>query len=156
MFNGAPAAGIGIFQLPDANAITVATGVRAKMDQLAKVFPQGLVYTRPFDTTVFVQASIKEVYVTLIEAGILVLIVIFVFLQDWRAMARAGHHRAGHNHRRLRRHGRARFLVNLSTLFAIVLAIGIVVDDAIVIVEGRVAPYRARYVRPRRRREGDD
>jgi hydrophobic/amphiphilic exporter-1 (mainly G- bacteria), HAE1 family len=136
MFNGAPAAGIGIFQLPDANAITVATGVRAKMDQLAKVFPQGLVYTIPFDTTVFVQASIKEVYVTLIEAGILVLIVIFVFLQDWRAMlvpattvpvtiigAFAAMAALG-------------FSVNLSTLFAIVLAIGIVVDDAIVIVEG--------------------
>jgi len=135
-FNGAPAAGIGIFQLPDANAITVATEVRAKMDQLAKVFPPNLIYTVPFDTTVFVQASIKEVYVTLIEAGILVLIVIFVFLQDWRAMlvpattvpvtiigafaAMAG----------------LGFSVNLSTLFAIVLAIGIVVDDAIVIVEG--------------------
>ena len=136
MFNGAPAAGIGIFQLPDANAITVATGVRAKMDELAKVFPQGLVYTVPFDTTVFVQASIKEVYVTLIEAGVLVLIVILVFLQDWRAMlvpattvpvtiigAFAAMAALG-------------FTVNLSTLFAIVLAIGIVVDDAIVIVEG--------------------
>jgi hydrophobic/amphiphilic exporter-1 (mainly G- bacteria), HAE1 family len=134
--NGAPAAGIGIFQLPDANALTVAHAVRAKMDQLAKVFPPGLVYTVPFDTTVFVQASINEVYVTLIEAGILVLIVIFVFLQDWRAMlvpattvpvtiigAFAAMDALG-------------FTVNLSTLFAIVLAIGIVVDDAIVIVEG--------------------
>jgi len=135
-FNGAPAAGIGIFQLPDANAITVATEVRAKMDTLAKNFPPGLSYTIPFDTTMFVKASVKEVYVTLIEAGILVLIVIFVFLQDWRAMlvpattvpvtiigafaAMAG----------------LGFSVNLSTLFAIVLAIGIVVDDAIVIVEG--------------------
>jgi HAE1 family hydrophobic/amphiphilic exporter-1 len=135
-FNGSPAAGIGIYQLPDANAITVATEVRAKMDQLAKNFPPGLVYSVPFDTTTFVQASIKEVYVTLVEAGILVLIVIFVFLQDWRAMlvpattvpvtiigafaAMAG----------------LGFSVNLSTLFAIVLAIGIVVDDAIVIVEG--------------------
>ena len=90
----------------------------------------------PFDTTVFVQASIKEVYITLIEAGVLVLIVILVFLQDWRAtlvpattvpvtiigafaaMAALG------------------FTVNLSTLFALVLVIGIVVDDAIVIVEG--------------------
>src|SRR5262249_60172020 len=71
--NGAPAAGIGIFQLPDANAIVVANGVRAKMDDLAKAFPPGLAYTVPFDTTVFVKASINEVYVTLIEAGILVL-----------------------------------------------------------------------------------
>jgi HAE1 family hydrophobic/amphiphilic exporter-1 len=134
--NAVPAAGIGIYQLPDANAISVATEVRAKMDELAKVFPPGLIHTIPFDTTVFVRASINEVYVTLLEAGILVLIVIFVFLQDWRAMlvpattvpvtiigAFAAMAALG-------------FSVNLSTLFAIVLAIGIVVDDAIVIVEG--------------------
>ena len=102
----------------------------------SQAFPPGLVYSVPFDTTVFVQASIKEVYITLIEAGVLVLIVILVFLQDWRAtlvpattvpvtiigafaaMAALG------------------FTVNLSTLFALVLVIGIVVDDAIVIVEG--------------------
>jgi HAE1 family hydrophobic/amphiphilic exporter-1 len=134
--NGAPAAGLGIYLLPDANAISVARAVRAKMEQLAKSFPPGLVYSVPFDTTVFVKASINEVYKTLIEAGILVLLVILVFLQDWRAMlvpattvpvtiigafaAMAG----------------LGFTVNLSTLFAIVLAIGIVVDDAIVIVEG--------------------
>jgi len=103
---------------------------------LAKSFPQGLEFSVPFDTTKFVKASIDEVYMTLLEAGVLVLIVILVFLQDWRAtlvpattvpvtiigafaaMAALG------------------FTVNLSTLFAIVLAIGIVVDDAIVIVEG--------------------
>ncbi|SEE92549.1 hydrophobic/amphiphilic exporter-1, HAE1 family [Rhizobiales bacterium GAS191] len=134
--NGQPAAGIGIYQLPEANAITVAQAVSQKMEELAKSFPQSLVYQVPFDTTKFVKASIHEVYVTLFEAGILVLIVILVFLQDWRAtlipattvpvtiigafaaMAALG------------------FTVNLSTLFAIVLAIGIVVDDAIVIVEG--------------------
>jgi HAE1 family hydrophobic/amphiphilic exporter-1 len=134
--DGAQAAGLGIFQLPEANAINVAEAVRSKMDQLAKAFPPGLVYSVPFDTTVFVQASINEVYVTLIEAAILVLIVILVFLQDWRAMlvpattvpvtiigAFAAMAALG-------------FTVNLSTLFAIVLAIGIVVDDAIVIVEG--------------------
>src|SRR5882757_1545100 len=134
--NGLPAAGIGIFQLPDANAILVAQSVRTKMDELAKSFPQGLTYSVPFDTTIFVKASINEVYVTLVEAGILVLIVILVFLQDWRAMlvpattvpvtiigAFAAMMALG-------------FSVNLSTLFAIVLAIGIVVDDAIVIVEG--------------------
>ncbi|MBB3661049.1 HAE1 family hydrophobic/amphiphilic exporter-1 [Rhizobium sp. BK650] len=136
MQNGRPAAGIGIFQLPEANAIAVAQVVRAKMAELSKSFPQGLEYQMPFDTTKFVNASINEVYVTLIEAGVLVLIVIILFLQDWRAMlvpattvpvtiigAFAAMAAMG-------------FTVNLSTLFAIVLAIGIVVDDAIVIVEG--------------------
>ncbi|TCL69489.1 multidrug efflux RND transporter permease subunit [Rhizobium sp. BK251] len=136
MQNGRPAAGIGIYQLPEANAISVAQLVAAKMAELSKGFPPGLEYSIPFDTTKFVKASINEVYVTLIEAGVLVLVVILVFLQDWRAtlvpattvpvtiigafaaMAALG------------------FTVNLSTLFAIVLAIGIVVDDAIVIVEG--------------------
>ena len=131
-----PAAGIAIFQLPDANALNVATQVNARMAQLAKSFPQGVVYDVPFNTTRFVQASIDEVYRTLIEAGILVLIVILVFLQDWRAMlvpattvpvtiigAFAAMAALG-------------FSINLSTLFAIVLAIGIVVDDAIVVVEG--------------------
>ncbi|MGM5057032.1 efflux RND transporter permease subunit [Rhizobium sp. 814_E9_N1_1] len=136
MQNGRPAAGIGIFQLPEANAIAVAQAVNTKMQELSKSFPQGLEYHVPFDTTKFVEASINEVYVTLIEAGVLVLIVILVFLQDWRAMlvpattvpvtiigAFAAMAALG-------------FTVNLSTLFAIVLAIGIVVDDAIVIVEG--------------------
>ncbi|MDR6667640.1 multidrug efflux RND transporter permease subunit [Rhizobium sp. 1399] len=136
MQNGRPAAGIGISQLPEANAIAVAHAVDVKMAELAKAFPPGLEYHLPFDTTKFVKASINEVYVTLIEAGVLVLIVILLFLQDWRAMlvpattvpvtiigAFAAMAAMG-------------FTVNLSTLFAIVLAIGIVVDDAIVIVEG--------------------
>src|SRR6201988_4282377 len=106
------------------------------MAELSRAFPQGIKYDTPFDTTKFVAASIKEVYKTLIEAGVLVLIVILVFLQDWRAMlvpattvpvtiigAFAGMAALG-------------FTINLSTLFAIVLAIGIVVDDAIVVVEG--------------------
>jgi hydrophobic/amphiphilic exporter-1 (mainly G- bacteria), HAE1 family len=134
--NGKPAAGLAIYQLPQANALNVATLVNAKMAELAKAFPQGLSYTVPFDTTKFVSASIHEVYRTLIEAAVLVLIVILVFLQDWRAMlvpattvpvtiigAFAAMAAMG-------------FTVNLSTLFAIILAIGIVVDDAIVIVEG--------------------
>jgi hydrophobic/amphiphilic exporter-1 (mainly G- bacteria), HAE1 family len=106
------------------------------MDELAKSFPQGVSYSVPYDTTKFVRAAINEVYKTLIEAAVLVLIVILVFLQDWRAMlvpattvpvtligAFAAMAAFG-------------FTVNLATLFAIVLAIGIVVDDAIVIVEG--------------------
>jgi hydrophobic/amphiphilic exporter-1 (mainly G- bacteria), HAE1 family len=134
--DGRPAAGIAISLLPNANAIAVADEVKAKMDELAKSFPQGLSYLTPYDTTKFVRASIREVYVTLFEAAILVLIVILVFLQDWRAMlvpattvpvtiigAFAAMAALG-------------FTINLATLFAIVLAIGIVVDDAIVIVEG--------------------
>ena len=106
------------------------------MKELAREFPAGLVFEMPFDTTKFVDEAIKEVYKTLIEAAVLVLIVILIFLQDWRAMlipattvpvtiigAFAAMAALG-------------FTVNLSTLFAIVLAIGIVVDDAIVIVEG--------------------
>ena len=84
--DGRPAAGIAISLLPNANAIAVADEVKAKMDELAKSFPQGLTYVIPYDTTKFVRAAINEVYLTLIEAGILVLIVILVFLQDWRAM----------------------------------------------------------------------
>src|SRR5229473_2984373 len=134
--NGKQNASIAIYQLPEANALDVATAVRDKMAQLAKAFPPGLVYTVPFDTTNFVKTSINEVFMTLIEAGVLVLIVIVIFLQDWRAMlvpattipvtiigAFAAMAALG-------------FTINLSTLFGIVLAIGIVVDDAIVIVEG--------------------
>src|SRR6185369_13931330 len=134
--NGKPAAGIGIYQTLEANALDVAGAVGTKMIQLAKSFPQGLTYSIPFDTTTFVRASINEVWKTLFEAAILVLIVIVVFLQDWRAMlvpmttvpvtiigAFAAMTALG-------------FTVNLATLFAIVLSIGIVVDDAIVVVEG--------------------
>ncbi|MGC1447464.1 MAG: efflux RND transporter permease subunit [Xanthobacteraceae bacterium] len=134
--SGKQSAGIGIYQLPGANALNVEQAVKAKMAELARAFPQGLGYSMPFDTTVFVNASIHEVYKTLIEAAVLVLIVILVFLQDWRAMlvpattvpvtiigAFAMMWALG-------------FTVNFSTLFAIVLSIGIVVDDAIVVVEG--------------------
>ncbi|MBW4964675.1 efflux RND transporter permease subunit, partial [Sulfitobacter sp. CW3] len=68
--NGQPAAGIGIYQLPEANALTVANAVRVRMAELAKTFPSGLVYAIPFDTTEFVQASIHEVYRTLFEAAV--------------------------------------------------------------------------------------
>ena len=134
--NGRPNSGIAIYQLPDANALDVANSVKAKMAELAKSFPPGLAYDVPFDTTRFVKASINEVFMTLIEAGILVLIVIVIFLQDWRAMlvpattipvtiigAFAAMAALG-------------FTINTTTMFGIVLAIGIVVDDAIVIVEG--------------------
>ncbi len=134
--DGKPAAGIGIFQTPGANALNVEHALEAKMQILSRQFPPGLIYSIPFDTTVFVNASIREVYKTLLAAAVLVLIVILVFLQDWRAMlvpattvpvtiigAFAAMWALG-------------FSVNFSTLFAIVLSIGIVVDDAIVVVEG--------------------
>src|SRR5437588_6939697 len=134
--NDRPAAGIAIFQAPGANALNVQAAVEKRMNELVKEFPAGLVFEVPFDTTKFVDEAIKEVYKTLIEAAVLVLIVILIFLQDWRAMlipattvpvtiigAFASMAALG-------------FSVNLSTRFAIVLAIGIVVDDAIVIVEG--------------------
>ncbi|WP_298882673.1 multidrug efflux RND transporter permease subunit [uncultured Bradyrhizobium sp.] len=134
--NKQPATGIGVFQSPGANALQVEQAVEKKMVELAKRFPEGIKYDTPFDTTKFVNASVHEVYMTLIEAGLLVLVVILVFLQDWRAMlvpattvpvtiigAFAAMAALG-------------FTINMSTLFAIVLAIGIVVDDAIVVVEG--------------------
>ena len=134
--DGKPAGGIAIYQLPGANALDTAKGARKLLDSLTPTFPAGLIYQIPFDTTTFVRQSISEVYRTLFEAGALVLIVIIVFLQNWRAtlvpattvpvtiigafaaMALMG------------------FSINLLTLFAVVLAIGIVVDDAIVVVEG--------------------
>ncbi len=133
--DGRPAAGIAIYQSPDANSLQVGQAVGAKMKELSARFPQDLRYAIPFDTTLFVKASIDEVYRTLYQAGILVLVVILVFLQSGRATlvpattipvviiaSFAGMAALG-------------FTVNLSTLFGVVLAIGIVVDDAIVIVE---------------------
>jgi len=135
---GKPAATMAIFQLPGANALHVADEIREAMIGIKQSFPEGLDYMIPFDTTIFVEESIHEVYKTLIEAGVLVLIVILVFLQDWRAVlipattvpvtivgAFAGMAALG-------------FSVNMMTLFGLVLAIGIVVDDAIVIVENAV------------------
>jgi HAE1 family hydrophobic/amphiphilic exporter-1 len=133
--SGLPAAGLAVYQLPGKNALDVAKGIRETMKRLSERFPPGLEYSVPFNTTIFVEESISEVYKTLIEAGILVLIVILVFLQDWRAVlipattvpvtiigAFAAMAALG-------------FSVNMLTLFGLVLAIGIVVDDAIVIVE---------------------
>src|SRR6266568_4130299 len=84
--DGRPAAGLAIYQAPGANALNVASEVREKMSELEREFPQGLIAEIPFDTTKFVEQSIHEVYKTLYEAAFLVLVVILVFLQDWRAM----------------------------------------------------------------------
>jgi HAE1 family hydrophobic/amphiphilic exporter-1 len=133
--SGKKTAHLAVFALPDANALDVATEARSLMAELSKSFPAGLKYTCLYDTTEFIQDSIHGVYMALIEAGILVLLVIMLFLQNFRAMlvpattvpvtiigAFAAMALLG-------------FTVNLMTLFALILAIGIVVDDAIVIVE---------------------
>jgi HAE1 family hydrophobic/amphiphilic exporter-1 len=133
--SGHKAAHIVIYSLPEANAIDVGQAVRKAMVEMSQTFPPGLKYAIRYDTTVFISQAIDAVYHTLYEAGILVLIVIMVFLQNWRATlvpattvpvtiigAFAAIALLG-------------FTVNLMTLFALILAIGIVVDDAIVIVE---------------------
>ncbi|MBX9627698.1 MAG: multidrug efflux RND transporter permease subunit [Gemmataceae bacterium] len=132
---GYDAANILIYQLPGSNALDVAKAVRAAMEKIAPTLPEGVQYDIPFDTTKFVASAIDEVYLTLAEAGVLVLIVILVFLHSFRALlvpattvpvtiigAFAFMPLLG-------------FSVNLLTLFGLILAIGIVVDDAIVIVE---------------------
>jgi HAE1 family hydrophobic/amphiphilic exporter-1 len=133
--SGHKATHIVIYSLPEANAINVGKEVRKSMAEMGKEFPAGLKYAIYYDTTVFISQAIDAVYDTLYEAGILVLIVIMVFLQNWRATlvpattvpvtiigAFAAIALLG-------------FTINLMTLFALILAIGIVVDDAIVIVE---------------------
>ncbi len=130
-----PAANILIYQLPGSNALEVAKGVRAAMEKFKPALPPGVEYGIPFDTTKFVSAAIDEVYLTLFEAGALVLIVILVFLQSWRALFVPA------TTVPITIIGAFAFLlvfgfsVNLLTLFGLILAIGIVVDDAIVIVE---------------------
>jgi multidrug efflux pump subunit AcrB len=134
-FNGGPAVGLNVYQLPGTNALDVADRVRAKMKELKKAFPDGLDYTIAYDTTPFIRESISEVFHTLRDAILLVALVVLFFLQDWRAMilpmidvpvsligtfavmAVMG------------------YSLNNISLFGLVLAIGIVVDDAIVVLE---------------------
>jgi len=133
--NGEPIAGFAIQLSPEANALQVAEAVRNKMDSLAGYFPPGVSWFTPYDSTQFISISIHEVLYTLVEAVVLVFIVILVFLQNLRATliptlvvpvaltsAFAGMYLAG-------------FSINVLSLFALVLAIGLVVDDAIVVVE---------------------
>jgi len=128
-------AGLAVFQLPGSNALDVAEEVKAKMDQLSKSFPQGVEYKIVYDTTPFIQESVDEVYKTLGEAILLVALVVLVFLQDWKAMilpmidvpvALVGTFAVM---------ALMGFSLNNLTLFGLVLAIGIVVDDAIVVLE---------------------
>ena len=134
-FNGHPAAGLAVKLAPGANALNTAKAVKAKMAQLEKNFPASYKYVVPYDSTPFVKLSIEEVVKTLIEAIVLVFIVMFLFLQNWRAtliptiavpvvllgtfgvLAAFG------------------YSINTLTMFGLVLAIGLLVDDAIVVVE---------------------
>lgn len=134
-FDGRPSVGIGIFQLPGTNALDIAEQVKKKMADLSKQFPEGVDYRIAFDTTPFIRESVKDVFRTLLQAAGLVGLVVLVFLQNWRSvlipmiampvaiigtfavLAMVG------------------FSLNNISLFGLVLAIGIVVDDAIVVVE---------------------
>ena len=149
--NGGNAAVLGIYMLPGANAMEVAESVKNTMEEISRTFPEGMHYEVPFDMTTYISSSIHEVYKTLFEALILVIIVVFLFLQSWRAtviplvavpisligtfgfMLIFG------------------FSLNILTLLGLVLAIGLVVDDAIVVVENverimeeeHLSPYEA-------------
>ncbi|MCB5187641.1 multidrug efflux RND transporter permease subunit [Methylobacillus caricis] len=133
--DGQPGVGIPVFLQTGANALDTANAIKAKMDELKQRFPEDMDYRLPYDTSDFVKASIQEVVHTLGEAMILVVLVVFLFLQSWRATlipiiavpisligTFAGLWMFG-------------FSINTLTLFAMVLAIGIVVDDAIVVLE---------------------
>jgi len=133
--NNKDAVGIGIFQSPGANAIDLSDAVRAKMDELATRFPEGMTWRAPYDPTVFVRDSISAVVHTLLEAVVLVVLVVILFLQTWRAsiipllavpISVIGTFSILYL---------LGFSLNTLSLFGLVLAIGIVVDDAIVVVE---------------------
>ncbi|MEH2053694.1 efflux RND transporter permease subunit [Nostoc sp.] len=149
-FRGNDAVGLGIYQVPGSNALDVARGVKAQLALLAPSFPPGLKYQVAFDTTMFVEESLAEVIKTLIEAVVLVVIVIFVFLQDWRttlipaltiplsligtfAFVKVFN-----------------FSINSLTLFGLTLASGMVVDDAIVVVEQISRFIQDKGISPRR------
>src|ERR1700704_6352940 len=133
--NGQQATLVGIFLLPGANALEVANNVVKTVDRIGQRFPAGLTYSVAYDTTRFVKVSIREVVITLAQAMLLVVLVVFLFLQNWRATlipvaavpvsligSFAGLYLLGYS-------------INTLTLFGMVLAIGIVVDDAIVVLE---------------------
>ncbi|MGV0104026.1 Transporter, hydrophobe/amphiphile efflux-1 (HAE1) family [Nostoc sp. DSM 114160] len=149
-FRGNDAVGLGIYQVPGSNALDVAKGVKAELALLAPSFPPGMKYQVAFDTTSFVEESLAEVVKTLIEAVVLVVIVIFVFLQDWRttlipaltiplsligtfAFVKVFN-----------------FSINSLTLFGLTLASGMVVDDAIVVVEQISRFIQDKGINPRR------
>ncbi len=135
LINNKKAVGMGVFQLPGANALAVSEAVRARMAELKQKMPEGVDYAIAYDPTVFVRKSIEAVIHTLIEAVLLVVIVVVIFLQTWRAsiiplaavpVSLVGTFAVMHA---------LGFSINNLSLFGLVLAIGIVVDDAIVVVE---------------------
>ncbi|GAB1234551.1 efflux RND transporter permease subunit [Ferrigenium sp. UT5] len=147
--NSKPIAGMAIRTTPGANALATAQGVRAKMQELARYFPQGMEWLVPYDTTRFIELSIREVAKTLLEAGLLVVLVMYIFLGNWRTTlipaivvpvslmgGLIGLYVFG-------------FSINVLTLFAMVLAIGTVVDDAIVVVENVERNLRSNHLSPR-------
>lgn len=147
--NGQQNAAFGIYLQPGANALDTAESVQTAMKRLSERFPQGITYKIPYDTTKFVQISIEEVIKTFFEALLLVVLVVFIFLQNWRATlipvlaipvsligTFAGMYVLG-------------FSINLLTLFGLVLAIGIVVDDAIVVIENVERVMRTEKLGPR-------
>ena len=134
-YNGKPAAGMAVKLATGANALSTADAVRAKLEELSKFYPKGMKMVYPYDTTPFVRISIEEVIITLIEAILLVFLVMFLFLQNFRAtliptiaipVVLLGTFAV------LKIFG---FSINTLTMFAMVLAIGLLVDDAIVVVE---------------------
>ncbi|BAY30847.1 transporter [Nostoc carneum NIES-2107] len=133
--NGKPAIGMAIYQSPGSNALDVAKNIEAQMEELSKEFPPGLKTQVVYDTVGFVQASLEEVVKTLVEAIVLVVLVIFLFLQDWRAtiiplvaipVSLVGALAFAYIFK---------FSLNNLTLFGLILATGLVVDDAIIVVE---------------------
>ena len=133
--SGAPAAGMAVQLSTGANALDTAAAVKARVEELRQTLPDGVEATIPYDTTPFIELSVEEVVVTLVEAMVLVFVVMFLFLQNWRAtiipalvvpIALAGACLG------LWLFG---FTINVLTLFGMVLAIGILVDDAIVVIE---------------------
>src|SRR5262249_15104090 len=134
-FTGHKSAQIVMFALPGANAIQVANRVYAAMADMSKQFPEGMKYAIRYDTTLFVREAIRAVYETLFIAGVLVLVVILLFLQNIRAMLVPATTVPVTIIGAFIAMAALGFTVNLMTLFALILAIGIVVDDAIIIVE---------------------
>ena len=133
--NGKTATGMAIKMAPGSNAVATVKRVRATMDQLAKYFPPGVSYQIPYETASFVQISIQKVVSTLIEAGVLVFFVMWLFLQNIRVHADSDAGGAGRADRHVPRMLSLGMSINVLTMFGLVLAIGILVDDAIVVVE---------------------
>ncbi len=136
--NGKTSIGFGVLQLTDANSLTVSKGVRDALDELSKQFPPGVHYTVAFDSTVFVNESIREVLKTLVLAIFLVVLVIFLFLADWRATLIPAITIPVSLLGTFALLKAFNFSINVLTLFGLTLATALVVDDAIVVIENIV------------------